>query len=280
MRLRITSIQRGCVYDGPGVRTTVFLKGCTMRCPWCCNPETISKDEEYFVDDSKCLLKNGHVSKICESCERNGGNVEVTECPMGVSEPVSKDYTVDELYEILSKDFDLMRVSGGGVTFSGGEPLLQTDTLVPLLNKLQDEGIHIAFETTLTATDDSVMKIAQYADLMIVDIKLQPEHPLYCNEKYIDRLRKSLSELRTRNVSICNRLVFVNSMAGDYEYAYGILESLGIHDVELLCCHNMASNKYKRLGQDSYNFAANTSLFEEFSESLNRDNIRTLKLSI
>lgn len=262
------------------MRTTVFLKGCTMRCPWCCNPETISADEEFFIDDSKCLLKNGHASKFCESCERNGGNKKLCECPFGVSEPVSKDYTAVELYEMLSKDFILMRSSGGGVTFSGGEPLLQIDSLESLLKKLKDDGIHIAFETTLTTSSESIKKAVQYVDLFIVDMKLQPEHPLYRNERYLRKLESTISELRIKNVTICYRLVFVDSLAGDYDFALSVLKSLGVEDVELLCCHNLANKKYSRLGRECYNFAANHSLLEEFANKLNNDNIKTIKLTI
>lgn len=280
MMLRVSSIQRGCVYDGPGMRTTVFLKGCTMRCPWCCNPETISADEEFFIDDSKCLLKNGHASKFCESCERNGGNKKLCECPFGVSEPVSKDYTAVELYEMLSKDFILMRSSGGGVTFSGGEPLLQIDSLESLLKKLKDDGIHIAFETTLTTSDESTKKAAQYADLFIVDLKLQPEHSLYNNAIYIGNLRRSLSICHDKGVELTYRLVYVDSMLDVVEKVAAELRNIGIFRIELLLCHNLGSIKYKKLNMSNQDLSANRKEYDVFSQLLSDRHIIVNKLSI
>lgn len=71
--LEVTNIQRGCVYDGPGVRTTVFLKGCSLCCPWCCNPETITREDAFYIDNSKCLKYQGISSSICNACEKYGG---------------------------------------------------------------------------------------------------------------------------------------------------------------------------------------------------------------
>lgn len=268
MKLRVTSIQRGCVYDGPGLRTTVFLKGCTMRCPWCCNPETISKEEEYFIDDSKCFLRNGSTSKICGDCERNGGKKEISDCPFGVSEPVSKDYTAEELYDLLSRDFELMQSSGGGVTFSGGEPLLQIDALEPLLVKLKSDGIHIAFETTLTTSDDSIRKAADFANLLIVDLKVQPEHPLYNNDTYIEKLYKRIHHYREKNINLSYRIVYVNSMLAEVGNVVKILEEANINHIELLLCHNLGSNKYHKLNMEGENFSADRNGYDEFSNLL------------
>lgn len=279
MKLRVTSIQRGCVYDGPGVRTTVFLKGCTMRCPWCCNPETISMEEEYFIDDSKCLLRNGVESKLCENCERRGGSSTVSDCPFGVSEPVSKDYTAEGLYDLLSRDFELMLSSGGGVTFSGGEPLLQIDALLPLLAKLKSEGIHIAFETTLTTSDESIRKAADFANLLIIDLKLQPEHPLYRNQQYLTNLSKRISRCRNRSVNLRFRLVFVDSMIEASDEILELLKVNCIISLELLKCHNLGHNKYKKLGIDVEKIAV-SDLFQKFSTVLQNHSIIVKNLSI
>lgn len=133
--LKITNIQRGCVYDGPGVRTTVFLRGCTYRCPWCCNPETIS-ERDHYLDWAKCQDYKGRTSTLCDSCERLGGKKPLSECPFGVYEKTYKEYDAKSLERELEKDYELMRASGGGVTFSGGEPLLFAKELEPILESL------------------------------------------------------------------------------------------------------------------------------------------------
>ena len=226
MKIRVTSIQRGCVYDGPGVRTTVFLKGCTMSCPWCCNPETISSAEEYFIDDTKCLQLKGISSKLCEFCIRNSGTRSLSECPFGVAVPVSKDYTPEELFEILARDFSIMRNSGGGVTFSGGEPLLQIDVLEPLLLKLIDNGIHIVIETTLFIPLLNILKASMYVNLFIVDLKLQPLHKLYKNEAYIATLDNTIKKLGYNKTLF--RVVFINEMSDDLEYTLDVIKKLKI----------------------------------------------------
>lgn len=280
MKLRVTNIQRGCVYDGPGVRTTVFLKGCTMRCPWCCNPETISSEADYFIDDSKCQLRKGIRSKLCVSCERNGGSQPISLCPFGVCEPTSHDYSASELFEILSKDFDLMRSSGGGVTFSGGEPLLQIDALEPLLELLNNEGINIAFETTLTTSIESVEKAVNYADTMIVDVKLQPQHPLYNNQSYIKRLQSHLNTCRENKMHVIYRMVFTDVMLDASINIVAVLKILNIGSIELLKCHNLGDNKYKKLNLSNAIYSASFESFDSFAVILEKENIRIEKLSV
>ena len=280
MKLRVTNIQRGCVYDGPGVRTTVFLKGCTMKCPWCCNPETISLDEDYFIDDSKCQLCKGFSSKLCTSCERNGGNQPIAQCPFGVCEPTSHDFSVDELFEILLKDFDLMRTSGGGVTFSGGEPLLQIDALESLLMLLKNEGINIAFETTLTTNHESVQKAVNYADVMIVDVKLQAQHPLYNNQSYIKRLLSHLNICRGNNLHVIYRIVFTDEMRAASLDIINQLGMLNIRAIELLNCHNLGKSKYEKLSIQNFDFSASIPMCTDFAELLQKNGIRIQSLTI
>ena len=278
--IRVTNIQRGCVYDGPGVRTTVFLKGCTMKCPWCCNPETISSEADYFIDDNKCQLRKGIHSKLCVSCERNGGSQPISLCPFGVSEPTSHDYSVSELFEILSKDFDLMRSSGGGVTFSGGEPLLQIDALEPLLKLLKNKGINIAFETTLTTNIESVEKAVNYADTMIVDVKLQPQHPMYKKQSYISRLLNHLKICRESDLHILYRVVFADDMLDDSSYICDVFELLQIESLEVLKCHNLGNQKYIKLNSPHAIIKATDESFISFSELLVYKGFSVNRLSI
>ena len=128
MKARITNIQRFSLQDGPGIRTTIFLKGCSLKCPWCSNPENISYEiEEYKNDGEKGIY--------------------------------GKDIELDELYEEIKKDDAYYKIDNGGVTFSGGEVLLQIEKIEPLLKKLKSEKINICMETCLVSPLDN-LKVA------------------------------------------------------------------------------------------------------------------------
>lgn len=148
-------------------------------------------------------------SEICEACERKGGTRYITACPFGVAEPTSLDYSEEKLFESILHDENLYRISGGGVTFSGGEPLLQAEELIPVLERLKGKGINIAFETTLVAPLGRLGKVKEFVDLYIVDVKLQPQM-LLNNTAYIKSLIKSLGVLRDNNIIF--RLVFVDEV--------------------------------------------------------------------
>ena len=137
---RIFDIQKYSVHDGPGIRTIVFLKGCAFRCKWCCNPES----QEYDIQTM---------------------NVD------GKEKIVGRDVTVGEVMEEIVKDFPYYRRSGGGVTLSGGESLLQPEFAVALLKACKDYGINTAMESTGFAPFDTIKKYLEHLDLYLMDIK-------------------------------------------------------------------------------------------------------------
>ncbi|MCR5483512.1 MAG: radical SAM protein [Bacilli bacterium] len=141
-KIIISNIQHFSLSDGEGIRTTVFLKGCSLKCPWCANPENINSYIEKYYDE--------------ENDEYGTFGYEIT---------------LSELYDDLIKD-KVYYSNGGGVTFSGGEPLLWIDKLEPLLKKLKNEKINICFETSLYVSNKSVKKAIQYADYIITDLKI------------------------------------------------------------------------------------------------------------
>ena len=108
--LVVTNIQRLCVHDGPGVRTVVFLKGCTLQCPWCCNPEAIRVSDGAVFDKGKCSYPEKKL--YCADCERFGGNRNTLECPIHAYSAISEEYTTDELVQILLKDEQTFRNNG------------------------------------------------------------------------------------------------------------------------------------------------------------------------
>ena len=163
-KIVLTNIQRFSLHDGPGIRTTVFLKGCNLKCPWCANPENMDfKLIKYFNEETK---EEGYF----------GNEIEIS-----------------KLYNEIIKDKAYYKMNNGGVTFSGGEPLLQIKALEPLLIKLKNENINICIETALQVSTELVRIAAKYIDEFIVDIKILD------NEKCKDILNGNL-ELYYKNL--------------------------------------------------------------------------------
>lgn len=274
--LRVTNIQRGSIYDGPGVRTTVFLKGCSLKCPWCCNPETISYEEEWYVNNEKCLQIKGIVSKFCKQCERNRGDVSIQKCPFGVVEPTSKDYTINELFKILIRDHSLYDETCGGITFSGGEPLLQAESTWMLLKLLKEKKINIIYETTLVAPKDNFLLVKPYVDCLFVDIKLQPQMMLN-NEHYIENI---VSMRSMWDGQIIYRMVFVDDMFYHKSKILSVLKELSIDKIEILPCHNYAHIKYIRLLLPWVNYSSDEKKMRLFCSFLIESGIKVALLSL
>ena len=150
----ITDIQRCSVHDGPGIRTTVFLKGCNMRCAWCHNPETISTEIELMQYPEKCIG--------CGLCEKG--------CYSGAKVVCGKVYSVEEVLDIILLD-KVFYGESGGVTISGGEPLLQVDFTVNLLKRARLANIGTAVESNLSFAWDKVKEVASSCDLVMADLK-------------------------------------------------------------------------------------------------------------
>lgn len=182
MKLRVTEIQRFCMHDGPGVRTTVFLKGCPLRCAWCHNPETQKSSAQLLFYKNKCIRcgaciascpQNAHVIEkqhvidrvkctLCAECAKG--------CPTGALEICGNMYTTDEILSVVEKDRafygDL-----GGVTFSGGEPFVQKEGMVALLKACKERRFHTVIETCGYADADVLCEAIPFVDLFLWDIK-------------------------------------------------------------------------------------------------------------
>lgn len=275
--LDITSIQRGCVYDGRGVRTTVFLKGCPLHCPWCCNPETLSDKNKLFIDVNKCLLTNGKVSALCVGCERNGGKISVLNCPFGVGQRTTKTYTAEMLCKLLVNDVKLFTQSNGGVTFSGGEPLLWVRRLLPLLQMLKQRDIDIAFETTLMVPTEQIETILPYSDEFMVDFKLQPQMNLY-DQTYFAAMKNHYALLYGKRV--VNRLVFVDEMLEHKNQILFALQELGITEIELLPCHNLGAKKYEKLALPHKDYSADKNKLRMFADYMKHNSIGLTALTL
>lgn len=218
-KVLVSNIQRFCVNDGPGIRTTLFLKGCNLHCPWCCNPENISFEPQ--------IMKMNDKNIIC-----------------------GKWMSVDEIYDELAKDF--LFYEGGGVTFSGGEPLLQIELLVPLLKRLKDNDIHICVETALFIPKEILEIATKYVDLFIVDVKILDDRK--CSDVIGGNINCFFSniDLLTRNcVERIYRIPIIEGYTFTEENMEDLLRFIDINKplkVEILQGHNLAKLKYRALG--------------------------------
>lgn len=180
----IFDIKRYAVHDGPGIRTTVFLKGCPLVCKWCHNPESWSAKPEPGLRISRCI-KCGRCAEICPNkavtfaddkpviditkCRVCGDCVEI--CPSGAREIIGRKVTVEQVMEEVNKDIVFYEQSGGGVTFSGGEPLMQPNFLYELTRCCKSSNIHTAVDTTCHAGLEVIKKVSKNTDLFLCDIK-------------------------------------------------------------------------------------------------------------
>lgn len=261
----IFQIERFALHDGPGIRTTVFLKGCAMRCWWCHSPESQSIGPEPFprpercIHCGECLNACTHgalqdtadgVDTLREMCEVCGDCVVA--CPSGSRDLVGWKITVAELLAEVERDTAFHDRSGGGVTFSGGEPLLQPRFLGEAIGACRARGIHTAVETAGFVPWHSV-EVAAAADLVLYDLKLLDEekHRKYTgvsNRPILSNLARLLAT--GTNVRVRVPLVpGINDALTDLDALGRALAGLGVRDVDLLPYHTAGLAKYARLGR-------------------------------
>lgn len=264
MKAIISDIKRFAVHDGDGIRTTVFFKGCPLKCVWCHNPEGICFEPQTAYYKEKCIncgecvsvcpnkahtIKKGiHIYNrdLCKGC---GKCADV--CLSSALKFYGQSVSIDELMPILLEDREFYENSGGGVTLSGGECLMQADFCAELLKRLKKEGIHTAVDTSGFVPKTAIDKVIDYTDVFLYDIKAVDEGIhikctgksngiIFENLKYIDSLGKK-TEIRVPLVPNFNdtEIEKIAEFVGNLK---------NVIRVRVLPYHNFAGNKYVSLG--------------------------------
>jgi pyruvate formate lyase activating enzyme len=250
----IFNIQRFSLQDGPGLRSTVFMKGCPLSCLWCHNPESRMPQAEFVRMENRCMACG-----LCSEEELAGRgtrvltDMDLEACPTGALQKAGHEMEPAALVKLLLKDRIFFDESGGGVTFSGGEPLLQMPFLIETLELLRAEGVHTALDTCGYAPWHDLQEAAQRSSLVLYDLKLMDEERHRAatgqsNRIILDNL-KALSgmhaEIRVRVPVIPG----INDDDGNMEAAARFLSSLaGIRQVDLLPYHRTGESKFARMG--------------------------------
>lgn len=269
----ITNIQRFSLHDGAGIRTVAFLKGCTLKCRWCHNPETISKNKQVLFRESKCIgcmtcrktceLNNlnklnglngliilNNIPEIDADCINCLKCAEV--CPSGTIEVIGREYTPEKLFLELTRDREFYAESGGGVTFSGGEPIMHIFEILPVIKMLAEENISIAFETAGNVKWENFEAALKYTDEFLFDIKCI-EGKLHKKGTGVSNqlILKNFKKLYDARKNIIVRIPVIPEFNADENNMLDI--SLFLQDypdikyAEFMPFHSIASHKYHEM---------------------------------
>jgi glycyl-radical enzyme activating protein len=261
----IFNIQRSSIHDGPGIRTTVFFKGCSLRCRWCHNPESLHLKPDLLFYPDKCIScfrclplcpEGCHEKTVSghrfnrESCRNCGACAEV--CPAEALQLAGKKVTSREVAEEVVRDLPFYRSSGGGVTLSGGEPLLQPAFAEDILTECRNRGIHTAVDTAGNVSWKHFQKILPVTGLFLYDMKAgREETHRSLTGSSNRRIIENLTLLSESGANIIIRIPIIpgyNDVPGEMERIAENLINIKINEVELLPYHRLGGGKYQSLG--------------------------------
>lgn len=269
MEGRIFKIKRFSVHDGQGIRTSVFLKGCPLNCLWCHSPEGIGSENTLWHDNSLCIAC-GDCVKVCRNkalelvvdpdshinidrklCSLNGDCVN--KCPTGALQFTGSIMTIQEIMDEIVKDLLYYRISGGGATLTGGEPLFQPDFSMRILEECRRNEIHTAMETSLFCEKDILSSVSEFIDLFLVDIKIfdQSQHIRYTG-KPNELIKQNFRYLAESGKQVIVRVPMVEGITDTEENKNAIISFVHNIDsripIEFIPYNPLAENNYKRLG--------------------------------
>lgn len=239
----IFNIQRYSLHDGGGIRTIVFFKGCPFTCPWCCNPESLSMKPQLFHKEILCMNCSKKVNGLCDT--------KVEDCPTGAKEIIGNMQSVEQVYDIVKRDYAFYESSGGGITLSGGEFLLQSEFAVALLKKCKANNIHTAVETTMALPVEYLEQLINYIDLFLIDFKImdtaQSKKILNLD---VDVMLKNVQYILDHGGKIIPRIPLILNYTATKEnlsLIIDILKEMHLKEVHLLPFHQLGEGKYKSI---------------------------------
>lgn len=299
MSIALFNIQHFSIQDGPGIRTTLFLKGCPLNCVWCHNPEGKSIKPILSYLENKCkycgkcaaVCPNGaHIfqdgnHKIdrskCDSCGKCA-----QECCFGALEIFGKNYTVEEILTEVEKDRGFYG-ENGGVTISGGDPVMQYGALMELLSALKQKGYNVCIETSGYTSSDRIKKIAEYVDTFLYDFKhVNPEKHLEFTGVNSDKILENLyalDEVSTRVVLRCPIIPEINDYDEHFEGIARVAnEHPSIKSIELMPYHPLGISKSLNIGEEceyKNDKFLSADLVEKYCEIIRKNTFKEVKVS-
>lgn len=264
---RIVNIQRFSIQDGPGIRTTVFLKGCPLNCLWCANPESIEPLPQLLFIEAHCkrcyrcvaacpngansISADGSIRIDRDLCKGCGKCVEA--CPNEARTICGKQMSVDEVMEVVKKDSLFYRNSGGGVTASGGEPTQQAKFLMDLFKKCQDAGIHTALDTCGYVTWEKLERVLEYTDLVLYDLKnlIPAKHKELTGANY-GLVLENAKKMAKKGINFIVRVPLVPGRNDSTENLQALAQfaaKLGKSMIDILPYHRLGAAKNDKLGR-------------------------------
>ena len=282
----VFDIQHFCTGDGPGIRTTVFLKGCTLHCPWCHNPESQSFRPEILLNSSLCI-GCGACDGVCPAGDAKGTLLSVDSraavcgsctactdvCPSGCLEIAGKRNDVEEVMAEVLQDEAYYRHSGGGMTLSGGEPMAQPAFSKALLEATKAAGLHTAIETSGDGRKEDFLAAASFTDLWLWDIKMM-DAGLYreLTGGELDRMLANLEAVAATGATIRFRVLYVpnyHNREGIAEATASLLKSYPQYESEVIPYHLLGNAKREKIGLPEMRFQEpSISQTEDFSSKL------------